>query len=82
MRNRITTASLFLLVLSASACSTQSPQLLPEPVIVTPAVQIPPLPASARQPSTPLECSPDCLTNLTRARKSMRDTLTDRGQQD
>lgn len=54
-----------LLMLPLAACETQP--LQPSPAAVR-SVQLPPLPAFARQPTIPSECLPSCLDGLTRER--------------
>lgn len=55
----------------ATACSSASP--LSRPVA---GPQIPPLPASARQPAAASICSPTCSDALTRERESWQQLLT------
>lgn len=56
-----------------TGCGGKS-QTLPPVVVAPPA--IPPLPAQARQPMTPSECSPTCLSGLTAERESWLKLLT------
>jgi len=50
-------AGLLLPLLLATACASVPPPL---PPLVVPPAAIPSLPAQARQPTTPAECSPTC----------------------
>ena len=58
----------------AAGCASDSPLLLP-PVVVPPAI-IPPLSPSARQPSLPPICSPNCSAALTKERENWLRMLT------
>ena len=62
-----------LLLLLTSGCVTQPKTLPPSPVR---GVQLPPLPATARQATTPSVCSPTCSDALTKERESWRQSLT------
>lgn len=61
------------LSLLMSACAGSLPVLPPAPVQ---RAQIPPLPASAKQPRPPSQCLPDCSSNAASDAQSSLDTLT------
>lgn len=70
------------LALALTACATSSaPSPVPIAVNVTRQVQLPPLPASARQPAQPSECLPTCSKALTQERERWQRLLTDPGPQ-
>ena len=66
------------LALLLTACASKSPlsPVPPAPVLVSRQVTLPALPASARQPQTPPECSPTCLQALTIERERWLSLLT------
>lgn len=64
---------LVVLSLLMSACGASLPVSPPGPVQ---RAQIPPLPASARQPLPPSQCLPDCSNSAASDAQSSRDMLT------
>ena len=64
---------LLLLALLLTGCAASSPPS-PPPAVKPPA--IPPLPLQARQPATPSECLPTCLSGVIAARESWLRMLT------
>ena len=69
----IWTALAIVLLWSLAGCKTPPK---PQPGAPVSSVQLPPLPIWARQPATPLECSPTCLDGLTTERSYWRSLLT------
>ena len=69
----IWTALALVLLWSLAGCETPPAPPSSKPV---PSVQLPPLPSYARQPQTPLECSPTCLDALTSERAYWQTLLT------
>lgn len=63
-----------LLPLLLTGCA--SPSTPSATAVVTRQVQLPPLPASARQPQTPSACLPTCLQALTQERERWLTSLT------
>lgn len=78
---RLTSALLLPMTLLAGCASSLTP-LPVEPVIVTRQATLPPLPASAMQPSRPSACLPTCVENLQRELLSERDLLMQHMPQD
>lgn len=60
-------------VMLSSGCATNSP---PSPPQVVAPPSLPPLPATARQPTPPAICSPTCASGLMQLRKELLDSLT------
>lgn len=71
LRNNVIRRALMLspLLLLLTACASRLP-------CSSPALAIPPLPPEARQPTTPLICSPTCSAGLTREREIWQKSLT------
>ena len=74
--NTLLTALLPLLLLTACASSSQLSPVPQAPVLVSRQVTLPALPASARQPQTPPECSPTCSNALMTERERWLILLT------
>ena len=74
MRNWLVILPAVLLTALLIGCAQRS---IPsaQSVLVTRQVQLPPLPASARQPSAPSECLPSCTSALTSERERSANLL-------